>query len=444
MKIRLISTFVIIASLASVALAQRGISTHIITNVRDDMGRTVQGATVRVFGPFGYTSRRNDFSSSTDRSGVADQSVLEGRYLVFAYDDRLGSNIKTVDANDRSGINQVDLQLRPTRRPTIQVVLMSDDTNEPIGGANIEVICNETGRRDDLRSNSNGITPYDIPGSIRGGRFDVAISSRDYDTVTRSLSFRPRSDSGTMVYYVQLHRKTATSARPGLSFDRNRYTLDGLITINVGLQYGGGTASRTRGRSTVTVTQPDGSRILNQTDDIDLPLNQYSSNLYDIRLDRAGTYTVTVRADGENNSHWTGRYTFVVYERGRGNNDRVGSDVAVTRGDYIATSDIQLDNRNVQSHQIQITLVDTRNVENIKGWLAPRRGEGFHITFKGSFDYSRNRLDATGTMQDRNDKRWDIRLTGSPDRNGKIAARLTVRALDNSYNQTFNFTLAKR
>jgi hypothetical protein len=383
---------------------------------------------------------------------------MEGRYLIFAYDERLGSQIATIDANDRSGVNRVELRLRPTRRPTIQVVLMSEDTNEPIGGANIEVINNETGRRENLRSNGNGITAYDLAGSNRGGRFDLAISSRDFDTVTKSLNFRPRTNSDTTLFYVQMRRRTGLSPRDSGQIIHGRYTLDGmirtsnkdreevgeLVTINVGLVYGGGNALRTRGRSSVTITRPDGSTILNQNDNVDLSLNEYANSRYDIRPDRAGTYTVTVRADGEDNTHWTGRYNFVVHDRGRGNNDRVDSNIPVSPGDYLGIADLQMDNRNIQSHQISITVMDTRNSENIKGWLAPRRGEGFHITFKGSFDYSRNRLDATGTMQDRDDKRWDIRLTGSPDRNGKIAARLTVRATDNSYNQTFNFTLDKR
>ena len=457
MKIRLLSTIVTVASITGVALAQRGVTTHIVTTVRDDTGRPVQGASVKFFGPFGTSFRRADYTSSTDRSGVSDQSVLEGRYLVYASTDNLGSQISTYDANDRSGVNRLDMRLRPTRRPTIQVVLMSEDRNEPIGGANIEVFTNETGRRDTIRSNSNGITPYDIPGSIRGGRFDLVISSREFDTVTKTLNFRPRTETGTILYYVQMRRKTGYEPRTGLD-RRGQYTLDGmirtsnkdreevggLVTINVGLLYSGGRASSTRGHSVVTVTRPDGSTILDQSSNMDLSLNEYANRNYDIRPNMAGTYTVSVRADGEDRSTWNGRYTFIVHPRSRGNNDRSDSDIRITRGDFVGNADIEADNRSIASHILSITLSDNnRDIENVKGWLSPRRGEGFHMSFKGSFDYNRGRLDAVGTMVDRPDKRWDIRLTGSPDRNGQIDARLSIRATDNSYNKTFSFTISK-
>ena len=77
MKIRFLSTLAILASMTGAALAQRGVSTHIVTTVKDDSGRPVQGASVRLFGPFGYSSRRNDYSTSADRSGVADQTVVD-------------------------------------------------------------------------------------------------------------------------------------------------------------------------------------------------------------------------------------------------------------------------------------------------------------------------------------------------------------------------------
>ena len=369
-----------------------------------------------------------------------------------------GSAIATLDANDRSGVNRLDMKLRPTRQPVIQFVLMSEDRNEPIGGANIEVISNETGRRTSMRSNGNGITPYDVMRSDRSSRFDVSVTSRDFDTVVKTINFRPRSSTDNTLYYVQMRRKTGLEPR-GNQDRRGRYTLDGmirttnkdreevggLVTVNVGLLYAGGRADMTRGHSVVTITRPDGSTILEQSANVDMYLNEYASRNYEIRPNMVGTYNVSVRADGEENSHWTGRYSFVVHQRSRGNNDRSDSDLGLTDGDFLGNGDIEMDNREIASHILSITLTDrNRQNENIKGWLAPRRGEGFHITFKGSYDYSRGRLDAVGTMADRSDKRWDIRLTGSPDRNGKIDARLSIRAIDDSYNKTFSFTIAKR
>ncbi len=458
MKTRILSTIFTVVSITGAALAQRGVNTHVVTMVRDDTGRPVQGASVRFFGPFGSSFRRADYASSTDRSGISDQTVMEGRYLVYAFTDNFGSAISTYDANDRSGVNRLDMRLRPTRRPTIQVVLMSEDRNEPIGGANIEIFTDGIRRRDNIRSNSNGITPYDIPGSTRGGRFDLVISSRDFETVTKSLNFRPRSDTGTILYYVQMRRKNGFEQRDG-SDRRGKYTLDGmirtsnkdreevggLVTINVGLLYAGGRADPTRGHSVVTIKRPDGSTILDQSSNIDLPLNEYANRNYDIRPNMAGTYTVSVRAEGEDRSSWNGRYSFVVHPRSRGNGDRSDSDENVTRGDFVGNADIETDDRLIESHILSITLSDgNRNNDNVKGWLAPRRGDGFHMSFKGSYDYNRGRLDAVGTMVDRTDKRWDIRLTGSPDRNGRIQARLSVRATDNSYDKTFSFTISKQ
>lgn len=383
---------------------------------------------------------------------------MSGRYLIYAYDSYRGSAVTTYDANDRSGTNRLDMHLRPTRRPTIQVVLMSEDRNEPIGNADIEVFTNETGRRDNIRSNSSGLTPFDIPGSTRGGRFDLTISSRDFDTVYKTLNFRAKSDTDVMVYYVQMRRKTWRQPRNDRP-THDRYQLDGmirtsnkdreevggLVTINVGLMYSGGQALNTRGREVVTITRPDGSTILNESTSVDLRLNEYANRSYDIRPDREGTYTVSVRADGEDSTHWTGRYTFVVHRRSQGNNDRAGADLSMTPGDYLGNADIEMDNREIRSHQISITLIDgARDRDNVKGWMSPRQSDGFSITFKGTFDYHNGVLDATGTLNDRTDKRWDIRLTGRPDRNGRCNARLVIRATDNSYNRSFNFILAKR
>ena len=458
MKIRLISALFTISAVTGLALAQRAGNTRVIATVRDSSGQLVSGASVKFFGPFRGQARNSNFTNSTGRNGEAEQSLPSGRYLVFASDDSRGSAISTYDVSDRSGTSLLDVRLKSTRRPTIQFVLMSEDRNEPISNANIEVFTNETGKRDNFKSRGNGITSYEIPGSLSGGRYEVAISSNDFDTVTKTLNFRPRTDTSSMIYYVQMRRRTGLQPRTGPQ-SHGRYSLDGmirttnkdreevggLVTIDVGLLYSGGTVPVTKGHSVVTITRPDGSTIVNESSQHDLGLNQYSRKEYDVRPNMAGVYTVIVKADGEDNTRWTGKYTFNVHPRGRNNSDQAGSNLGVVRGDYIGRADIETDNGVVNSHSLSITLKGgNRNTFDVKGWLAPNRENGFSISFEGTYDVSKDRLDAKGTMPGRNDKKWDIRITGSPDRNGRLDVRVNVRALDNSFNRTYSYLLTKQ
>ncbi len=459
MKTRLFSTIFAVASLAGLAVAQRGNTVRVSTQVRDDAGHAVQGVSVKYYGPFGGSDRRSDFSNSTGRNGFADQDLMPGRYLIVAADDYQGFGSTTVDVTERSNDIRADLRLRRTRRPTIQFVLMSDDRNEPISNAEIEVFTNETGKRDLIRSRPNGLTTYEIPGSLSGGRFDVSIMSRDFDTVNKSITFRPRTDTTSMVYYVQMRRKTRLDDRSNPT-RYNSGKLDGMIRlttknqievgdvahINVGLLLSETRNGRGSAVSTVNISGPNGAGLNSDVRNVSLSLNDYANEVYDVRTNVPGVYTVRVSAvltgsTGVQNAHWDSRFNFTVQPR---NGRNYPQDQNVAKGDYVGNADIETDNSAIASHILSITLANgDRSIDKVKGWLSPRRGAGFHIQFEGTFDRSNNRLDATGKMMDREDKRWDIRVTGSPNRSGRMEVRLSIRARDDSYNKTFTFLLEK-
>ena len=455
MKIRLLSAIVTVASIAGVALAQRGDNTRVMTLVRDNSGQPVQNASVKFFGPFGSNNRRGDYSVSTNRYGEVEQMLSPGRYLVFASDENRGSTSTTYVVSDRTSTGNLDLRLRTTRRPTIQFVLMSDDRNEPISNANIEVFTNETGKRDSFRSRGEGITQYEIPGSMSGGRFELAVTSRDFDTVTKTLNFRPRTDTSNTVVYIQMRRKTGLRNDNGTKYQRG-FKLDGLIRLTnkdrneagdmvpvyVGLLMSDTQNLRGQGSANIEVLAPNGSRVYSKSQSVELLLNEYASSTHDVRTTIPGVYTVVVSATGQDSNRWDGKFTFNVQPR---SGNRANPDHQFGRGDYLGMADIETDNRSITSHELSVTLTrGVKNSDDVKGWLEPRRGSGFRISFKGTYDLNLSSLKAIGTMDDRSDKRWEILLTGSPDRNGKISARLSIRALDNSYNRTFNFTLATR
>jgi hypothetical protein len=314
-----------------------------------------------------------------------------------------------------------------------------------------------------LRSRGSGLTQYELPNSIDGGKFDVMVTSPDFSTMNMNINFRPGSDTSSVVAYMQLRRKT------GLRPDGDRYPssrefpkLDGMIrlttknqieagdvaSVNVGLVLSKTNNERSQAISAVKITAPNGTVVLNDSRNIRLNLNEYANTVYDISTRMPGLYTVAVSAvmangSGVQNSRWDGKFTFNVHSR---SNDRSRTGILTDRGEYYGSSDMEMDNRDIKSFNMSLTLQKSgrNNLDNVKGWLSPRSGSGFHMVFEGSYDQNNGRLDARGTMTDRQDKRWEIRATGSPDRNNRLAVRLTVRALDGSYNRSFDYTLAKR
>ena len=459
MKNRFLSTILALATVTGMATAQRGYTTRVNTLVRDGSGQPVQGATVKFFGPFGNRERQTTTSDSTGRNGQSDITLTPGRYLVTATNDDRGIASTTFDVTDRSEFAHLDMRLHTTRRPTIQFVLMSDDRNEPVANADIEVFSDETGRRDTVRMR-NGIGVYDVPGSGRGGRFDVSIMSNDFDTVNKTITFRPRTDTSSLVYYLQLRHKSGLRDRdnqPSRHYgkldgmirmsNKNRIQSGDLATVNVGLLMSETRNERGTCISTVNITAPNGSGISSDAKNVALSLNEYTTTQYDVHTSMPGTYTVSVSAimvssSGVQDSRWDGRFTFNVQpSNGRGSD----SNTVVTRGDYVGAADLETDNRSISSHTMSLTISGgNRNSDRIKGWLAPKRGSGFHIEFEGTYDLTSGRVDGTGTMLDRSDKRWDIRVSGSPDRDGRIRIRLDVKDRDGSYNKTFSYLLTRK
>jgi hypothetical protein len=459
MKITLLSAVLMVASIAGVATAA---DTRVITMVRDNSGIPVQGASLKFYGPFGVSNRRSDISTFTGRNGDSDKMFAPGKYLVFASDNTRGNDSRTFEVNSRGGLTTLDLKLRTTRRPTIQFIIMSDDLNEPVGGANIEIENRQTGKRDSLRSSGSGITPFEVPNGFSGGRFDIRVSSNDFDTTNVNVGFTPSTDTSSAIAYVQLRRKTGIrgNSNPG-SQSKDQSKLDGLIrlpnkdrieagdvvSVNVGLLLSKGYSESSQCISTVNISGPSGAGVLSDSRNVKLTLNDYAFNTYDISARVAGTYTVSVSAvmtngSGVQNSRWDGKFTFNVHPR---NGNSSSSNLLMDRGDYLGISDIEMDNRDIRSHTLSLSLSKgSRNLDNIKGWLAPKTGFGFNIRFEGTYDQSNGRLDARGTMSDRDDKKWDIRLSGSPDRTGRLALKLSIRALDNSYNRSVSYTLAKK
>jgi hypothetical protein len=462
MKIRLLSTLATLVSVAGMANAHYRADTRVITMVRDNSGIPVQGASLKFFGPLGVGNRRSEMSTFTGRNGDSDKMMAPGRYLVFASDNERGNDTRTFDVSNRGAITSLDLRLRTTRRPTIQFVVMSDDRNEPVSNANIEVVNRGTGKRDSLRSNGSGITPYELVNRSNGGKFEVRISSADFDTTNVNISFVPNADTSSTVAYVQLRRKTGLNGGSNsTSQSKDQPKIDGIIRltnkdrieagdvvpINVGLYLSKGFFERSQCNSTVNISGPNGSGLLSDARTIKFVLNEYTMTTYDFSPKVPGTYTVTVVATMPNgsrdqNSRWDGKFTFNVHGQSAGSKN---SGMVMDRGSYLGNSDIEMDNKDIKSHILSLSVSKgSRNLDTIKGWLSPKAGSGFHMLFEGSFDQTNGRLDAKGTITDREDKRWEIRLTGSPDRTGRMAVRLAIRALDNSYNRTFNYTLAKQ
>ena len=459
MKIRFFSTILAFATITGIATAQRGYTTRVNTLVRDGSGQPVQGATVKFFGPFGNRERQTTTSDSTGRNGQSDMTLTPGRYLVTATNDDRGIASTTFDVTDRSEFAHLDMRLHTTRRPTIQFVLMSDDRFEPITNADIEVFTSETGRRDNVRMR-NGLSVYEIPGSTQGGRFDVSIMSPDFDTVNKTINFRPRTDTSSMVYYLQMRHKSGLRDRdnqPSRNYgkldgmirltNKNRIQAGDLVTVNVGLLLSETRNERGTCISTVNITAPNGTGISSDAKNVSLSLNEYANNQYDVRTSMPGTYAVSVSAimvsqSGVQSSRWDGRFTFNVQP---GNGRGTDSNTVVSRGDYVGASDLETDNRSISSHTMSLTITGgNRNSDRIKGWLAPKRGSGFHMEFEGTYDLTSGRIDGTGTMLDRNDKRWDIRVSGSPDRDGRLRIRLDVKDRDGSYNRTFSYLLTRK
>jgi hypothetical protein len=290
---------------------------------------------------------------------------------------------------------------------------------------------------------------------MSGGRFELAVTSRDFDTVTKTLNFRPRTDTSNTVVYIQMRRKTGLRNDNGTKYQRG-FKLDGLIRLTnkdrneagdmvpvyVGLLMSDTQNLRGQGSANIEVLAPNGSRVYSKSQSVELLLNEYASSTHDVRTTIPGVYTVVVSATGQDSNRWDGKFTFNVQPR---SGNRANPDHQFGRGDYLGMADIETDNRSITSHELSVTLTrGVKNSDDVKGWLEPRRGSGFRISFKGTYDLNLSSLKAIGTMDDRSDKRWEILLTGSPDRNGKISARLSIRALDNSYNRTFNFTMATR
>lgn len=462
MKKRILSTIITLASISAMAQAFQRDDVRVLTMVRDGSGRPVQGASLKFYGPFGRDNRRSEMSTYTGRNGESDKSMMPGRYLVIASDVERGIESKTIDVDSRRATNTFDLKLHTTRRPTIQFVVMSDDRNEPVANAKIEITSRETGKRDSLNSRGSGLTQYDIPNNADAGRFDVRISSTDFDTQNLNINFRPGTDTSSFIAYVQLRRNTNPRGGPDRNPpNRNQPKLDGMIrlssknrievgdvaSINVGLMFSKTINERSQAISTVTITNPNGQVILNDSRNVRLILNDYVNTSYDVSTRMSGMYTVNVSAvmangSGIQNSRWDSKFTFNVHGQ---TDDRGRTDIMTDRGDYTGMSDMEMDNKSIRSFIMSLTLSKgTRNLDTVKGWLSPRSGSGFHMMFQGTYDQNKGRLDARGTMADREDKRWEIRATGSPDRNNRLAVRLEIRALDNSYNRSFNFTLAKK
>ena len=460
MKIRIISSVLALASVVSVAQAIHRADTRVITMVRDNSGQPVQGASVKFFGPFGVGNRRSEMSTFTGRNGESDKMMTPGRYLVFASDNERGIDSRTFDVSNRSSTSTLEMRLKSTRQPTIQFVVMSDDRNEPISNATLEITNRTTGRRDSLKSRGNGLTPYELSRESNGGRYDVMITSADFDTVNMNVNFSPVSNSSSIVSYVQLRRKTGLRNDPRPNSRSNEVpNIDGMIrltkkdrieagdpvSVSVGLVLSKGTNLYSQCISTVNISGPNGAGILSDSRNVKLTLNEYANSTYDILPRVAGTYTVSVSAvivngNGVQNSRWDGKFTFNVQGESRNS-----ANLNMDRGDYFGTSDIELDNRDIKSHMLSLSLAkSSRGPDNVKGWLTPKNGSGFRIEFKGLFDQSTGRLDAKGTMMDRSDKRWDIQATGSTDRLGRQSVKVVIRALDNSYNRTYNFVLAKK
>ncbi len=462
MKIRLLSTLATVVTVTGIVNAHYRADARVITMVRDNSGVPIQGASLKFFGPFGVANRRSEMSTFTGRNGESDKMMSPGSYLVIASHNERGIVSRTFDVSSRGSVTSLDLRLRTTRRPTIQFVVMSDDRNEPISNANIEVVNRETGKRDNLRSNGSGLTPYELVNRSNGGRFDVRISSADYDTTNLNVSFSANTDTSSSVAYVQLRRKTGLSVPPNSSYQsKDQPKIDGVIRltnkdrieagdvvpINIGLYLSKGFYERSQCIATVNITGPNGSGVLSDSRTIKFVLNEYTMTKYDISTKVPGTYTVTVKATMPNgsrdlDSRWDGKFTFNVHAQSGSSKN---SGMLMDRGSYIGNSDIEMDNKDIKSHILSLSVSKgPRNLDTVKGWLSPKAGSGFHMLFEGSFDQSNGRLDAKGTMTDREDKRWDIRLTGSPDRTGRMALKLSVRALDNSYNRSFSYTLAKQ
>ena len=462
MKIRLLSTLATVVTVAGIANAHYRADARVISMVRDNSGVPIQGASLKFFGPFGVANRRSELSTFTGRNGESDKMMSPGRYLVIASHNERGIDSRTFDVSSRGAVTSLDLKLRTTRRPTIQFVVMSDDRNEPVSNANIEVVNRETGKRDTLRSSGNGLTPYELANRSNGGKFDVRISSADFDTTNLNVSFSANTDTSSSIAYVQLRRKTGLSGGPNSSnqskdlpkidgvirlTNKDRIEAGDVVPINVGLYLSKGFYERSQCISNVTITGPDGGALLSDARTIKFVLNEYTMTTYDISARMPGTYTVTVKATMPNgsrdqDSRWDGKFTFNV--QGQSGSSK-NSSMLMDRGSYLGNSDIEMDNKDIKSHILSLSVSKgPRNLDTIKGWLSPKAGSGFHMLFEGSFDQSNGRLDAKGTMTDREDKRWDIRLTGSPDRTGRMALKLSVRALDNSYNRSFSYTLAKQ
>jgi hypothetical protein len=339
---------------------------------------------------------------------------------------------------------------------------MSDDRNEPVSSANIEVVNRETGKRDTLRSSGSGLTQYELANRSNGGKFEVRISSADFDTTNVNVSFSANTDTSSSIAYIQLRRKTGLSGGPNSSnqskdqpkidgvirlTNKDRIEAGDVVPINVGLYLSKGFFERSQCNSTVNISGPNGSGLLSDARTIKFVLNEYTMTTYDFSPKVPGTYTVTVVATMPNGSRdqksrWDGKFTFNVHGQSAGSKN---SGMVMDRGSYLGNSDIEMDNKDIKSHILSLSVSKgSRNLDTIKGWLSPKAGSGFHMLFEGSFDQTNGRLDAKGTMTDREDKRWEIRLTGSPDRTGRMAVKLAIRALDNSYNRTFNYTLAKQ
>ncbi|MBI1334628.1 MAG: hypothetical protein GC165_17295 [Armatimonadetes bacterium] len=501
----------------------------IVMTVKDSAGRAITGAAIVLIGPEKSPFFVNAAVTNRDGNAVV-AKVRGGKYIVVATKDDFAYQMKEVTLSSNRP-TQIDFRLGPNKSEKILVFARTDDTNEPIRGAQAEITLGNATVAKRYLSGSNGLAIIPID-NAPNARTSVSVSANGFETYTAGVitNFRrdtvavfnlkrttlermvmvrtmdssgrnpisrarvtfeadDRSESKTVttdssgnasvrltkkaVYTVTVdgggqsrvtekldlrnssssvidktYRLRGTTGNPsGTNFDMKlsgdirmkggKIKMDETVSADIGVYYTGGRNETMPASVSVRVLGPSGRVVASDSYRLNLEINGTTRKSLDIRTNEAGVYTIEVTATGNGMKDWSATKKFTV--------DRERADLnAKIDGTYAGTIDVVNLAGDKVAHTASIKLSNSRsNLMDVSGYLAPGRNEGFHITFKGTYDRARQSLSAVGELVDKSNRRWDIRLTGKVDSAGRLDLSLSIREIGGNYNRRADGLLKK-
>ena len=208
--------------------------------------------------------------------------------------------------------------------------------------------------------------------------------------------------------------------------NRERLEVGDVAPIRVRLMHTGGTSGKTLAKVTVIVTTPTGATLNQGTREVQVPFNEYIDANFDFLFPVAGNYKVTATATGDNGSKWTGSFSFTTFSK---TTTQVRGPVAPTleTGTYESKVDVRMPGGSTVSHILSLTFSKGRqNKLQIKGWMAPVKGDGYHFQITGTWDGVSRNITPIGHGTDVSDQKRDLALSLNQRSNNSLSGDITI------------------